>query len=246
MRINGFKQLSAFYSWVFDNQGELDIKQSHISLYCFLFNQNNRSNWSEWFKCPFDLGMMGSCIGSKTTYYKCLDDLQKWKLIKYKKGINDYKAPQISIIQLSKNEPLTVPLSEPLTVQLSVPLTGNIIKLITNNYELIEQRLEYWIESETNKPKQPNNKIPTLEEFFAYALDKKPTVNHEEVRLKYFSWVENDWSINRKEGKQPINNWKTTLLNTLKYLGEQPKQQSTQSSLLPDMDYIKQQIELNK
>ena len=95
MRINGFHQISAFYSIVFSQK--YDFKPQHISLYMFLLNQNNRNNWVEWFKCPIDLGMTGSCIGSKKTYYQCLDDLQAWGLLVYQKGENMWKAPKIKI-----------------------------------------------------------------------------------------------------------------------------------------------------
>ena len=153
-RINIYEQISLFYSYVFEHQDK--VHQSHVSLYMFLINQNNRANWSEWFKLPYDLAMAGACIGSKSTYYKCLNDLQEWKLIKYKKGLNDYKAPQISIVQLSRSVPLTVPLSEPLTVPLTVPLseqlsvllTGNIDILITDNYKLITDNIKKWIKKE--------------------------------------------------------------------------------------------------
>jgi hypothetical protein len=153
-RINIYEQISSFYSFVYENPNK--VNKSHVALYMFLLNQNNRSNWSEWFKLPYDLAMAGACIGSKATYYKCLNELQSWKLIKYKKGENDYKAPQISILVLSKSEPLTVPLSEPLTVpltgqlseQLSVLLTGKIDILITNNYKLITDNIKKWIKKE--------------------------------------------------------------------------------------------------
>jgi len=153
--MNGFEQIKSFYSWVFNNSDK--VRPTHISLYLFLLNQNNRSMWVEWFKCPYDLAMQGACIGNKNTYYKCLDELQLYGLIIYQKGINNYKAPLIKLIQLYGNEPLTeqvtVPQSEQVTVPLTVPLTvpqydtqteplcgllnKNIYKLITNNFELL-------------------------------------------------------------------------------------------------------------
>jgi hypothetical protein len=148
MRINGFEQIKAFYSWIFNNPEK--ARPTHISLYLFLLNQNNRANWVEWFKCPYDLAMHGARIGNKGTYYNCLDDLKKWGIIDYKKGINNYKAPLIKLIQLYNNEHLTelvtVPLSEHLTepqcVPLPVPLTGNKYKLLTNNIKLITDNIE--------------------------------------------------------------------------------------------------------
>lgn len=148
--MDGFAQIKAFYSWVFNNPDK--IRPTHISLYLFLLNQNNRSMWVEWFKCPYDLAMQGACIGNKNTYYKCLDELKSYDLIDYKKGINNYKAPMIKLFQLYDSEPLsgnvTVPLSEPQTEPLTGLLDKNTYKLITTNFKLINERLQSWIDSE--------------------------------------------------------------------------------------------------
>ena len=68
-----------------------------------------------------------------------------------------------------------------------------------------------------------NNTIPNLDEFLAYGLDKTPDVSKEALSLKYESWKENGWCVNRQGKKQPIKNWKATLINTLPYLPKQPK-----------------------
>jgi len=149
--MNGFEQIKSFYSWVFNNPDK--VRPTHISLYLFLLNQNNRAMWVEWFKCPYDLAMQGACIGNKNTYYRCLDDLQNYNLIEYKKGINNYKAPMIRLIQLYDTvhltEQVTVPQSKKLTEPLTEPLTEllnkNIYKLITDNYKTINNKLETWL-----------------------------------------------------------------------------------------------------
>jgi len=61
--------------------------------------------------------------------------------------------------------------------------------------------------------------MPSLEEFIAHAKERKADVNPEDVRLKYFSWKDNDWSITRDNKTRPILNWKSTLTNTVKFLG---------------------------
>ncbi len=160
-RINYFTQIKNFYSFVFNSDKE--VRPVHISLYMFLLNQNNRNNWIEWFKCPYDLAMQGACVSSKNTYYKALDDLQSFNLIEYQKGINLYKSPKIKILPLSiensvlnidtLTEQLSVPLSEKLTEQLSatqtepltVLLSDNIYKLITDNYKTVNDKLETWL-----------------------------------------------------------------------------------------------------
>lgn len=155
--MNIYHQIRGFYSKVFNQ--EHDLRSTHISLYMFLLNQNNRSNWSEWFKCPHDTAMMGALINSKTTYYKCLNDLKSFGFIDYQKGINDFKSPKIKIIDLSKEQDI-VPkpesseskidtlcrnlfgnLPEQVAVlllrNLSVLLSGNKDILLTGNYKLV-------------------------------------------------------------------------------------------------------------
>jgi hypothetical protein len=189
-RINGFDQIKSFYSWLFNNQDK-EVNTSHVSLYLFLVNQNNRSNWVEWFKMPYDLGMAGSCIGSRNTYYKCLSDLQEWGLIEYQKGTNNYKAPIIKLC-LFKNEHLTeqvpIPLSEqvlvPLTEHLTEPLTEHIYKLLTDNLKQITDNLPAVIDFlktlDSPKPKELN--IPF--ETFWSIYDKKEDRQKCEVRWK--------------------------------------------------------------
>lgn len=163
MRINGFDQLKAFYSWVFNNQDK-NVKSQHISLYVFLLNQNNRNNWVEWFKCPFDLAMSGSAIGNKKTYYNCLRDLSDWGLIEYKKGINDWKAPSIKleVLKCTSTATATVPQSVPLLQPLPIPLPTHIYKLITDNLELITNNLENWILSALEQNEQVYRKFKHL------------------------------------------------------------------------------------
>ena len=62
--------------------------------------------------------------------------------------------------------------------------------------------------------------VPSVEEYLKHALKRKPNVCPEDGKLRYYSWVDNDWSINRNGINTPIKNWKSTLTNTLKYLNE--------------------------
>ena len=80
-------------------------------------------------------------------------------------------------------------------------------------------------EEEKREDKIKQN-LPTLEEFIAHAVERKKNVCTEEVRLKYFAWVDNNWSITRNNKTEPIKNWKASLTNTVKYLGEAYKQPS--------------------
>jgi hypothetical protein len=83
---------------------------------------------------------------------------------------------------------------------------------ITNEQPTSNQRVT------TNKNIKKENKeiyIPEFNEFLEYAISQVPTVNKEDVRLKYESWKVNEW----KDGNdKKIMNWKTKLNNTLPYI----------------------------
>lgn len=158
-RINIYKQIRGFYSKVFSSA--YSVQTSHISLYMFLLNQCNRANWVEWFKCPYDIAMLGSCIHSNKTYYQKLNDLQEWGFLEYQPGINMYKAPKIKLVELYESKENTVPtpeedssvkitqlitqlttqLGEQLTTQLlsqlSTQVSTHIYILLNNNYKLV-------------------------------------------------------------------------------------------------------------
>lgn len=72
-------------------------------------------------------------------------------------------------------------------------------------------------ESKGKKRIKREKEIPPLEIFVAYAKEQKPNVNEEEVKFKYKAWVENDWHTGKGA---PILNWKSTLSNTLAFIGE--------------------------
>jgi hypothetical protein len=104
---------------------------------------------------------------------------------------------------------------------------GTIIQIV--NYE------KYQIETNETTNEQPtnnqrvttNNKekkenkeitIPSIDEFLAYSVSQIPNINKQDVQLKYKSWLVNDWCVNVDGKQRKISNWKTTLLNTLRYL----------------------------
>jgi len=70
----------------------------------------------------------------------------------------------------------------------------------------------------TTKEYKENKKeiyIPEYSEFLAYALTQSPNIDKEHLRLKYDSWVVNDW----KDGNdKKIVNWKSKLNNTLPHI----------------------------
>lgn len=102
---------------------------------------------------------------------------------------------------------------EPQTVN---PLTEKpyTAKPQTVNPQLLSTKKQSKQSQITNKQNK-EIQIPAWEEFFLYAAEKKPNVCETSLKLKYDSWVENDWFTGNGD---KIKNWKTTLLNTLPYI----------------------------
>jgi len=73
---------------------------------------------------------------------------------------------------------------------------------------------------EFNIRKKENKEItiPSIDEFLSYSVTQITNINKQDVELKYKSWLVNDWCVNVEGKQRKITNWKTTLLNTLRYL----------------------------
>ncbi len=77
------------------------------------------------------------------------------------------------------------------------------------------QKDTYNNDNNANNEKNENKNIPALKDFIDYAIEKEPSVDINEVRLKYLAWVENGW----KDGNdRQVKNWKSKLLNTMLHL----------------------------
>lgn len=91
---------------------------------------------------------------------------------------------------------------------------------------------------EQGKVKEKKN-LPSLSEFLNYAKDKayekNLSLDETKVELKYESWIENKWRTGKDK---KINNWKSTLLNTLPYLQKEKSCAKKQKDYLQMEDLI--------
>ena len=170
-------------------------------------------------------------VSSYNTYSKTLKDLVEFGfIIMVRKSKNQWSSNVIALSNIdeardeARDAPLDVALLEHVQQHEQLNKTSKLLNsktytLIVENLELVEKNLEAWIKSEKTR-------IPTLEEFIAYAIKKKPNVNQEEVRLKYESWVEAGWKCGPSDKKKPIKIWKSTLTNTLPFIGTSESQMS--------------------
>jgi hypothetical protein len=193
--MNSYELSRNWFDWTFENPER--INPNHTALYFFIIEHCNRLGWKEKFGLPTTMAKEAIGIRSYNTYINTLNDLVEFGFIKLiEKSKNQYSSNIVALSNFNKAP--------------DKALDKALVKHGTKQGESI-----YSI----NKQETINNKhIPELYEFLEYAVQQVPTINKEDVKLKYESWKVNDWSVTVNNKTRKIVNWKSTLLNTLPYL----------------------------
>ncbi|EHQ02120.1 hypothetical protein [Gillisia limnaea] len=84
---------AAFEKFFFDDR----LNPTHISLYMALFQEWNSSRFADEFYVNRRDLMMASKIGSKSTYHRCVTDLDTWEYLSYFPSNNPYKGSKIKM-----------------------------------------------------------------------------------------------------------------------------------------------------
>lgn len=190
--MNSYELSKNWFNWCFENPEK--ISTNHTALYFYIIDHCNRLGWKEKFGLPSEMAKEAIGIKSYKTYIKALNDLIDWGFIKLiQKSSNQYTANIIAIVNFTKASTKASTKANPKQVQ-----------------------------SKDTINKQETNKlnIPTYDEFLQYAIQQVPTINKEDVRLKYEAWKVNGWADGNDK---KIKNWKSKLTNTLPYLRKNEK-----------------------
>lgn len=92
--VNYIRHLNAvFVQFSKDNR----LNPTHISLYMALFQLWNNNRFKEVFYVNREEVMQLSKIGSKSTYHRCVKELNHWKYIVYFPSHNPYKGSKIKM-----------------------------------------------------------------------------------------------------------------------------------------------------
>lgn len=195
-----FKLTRDFWDFAFENPEK--IKPNHCALFLFIVEHCNRLGWKEKFGLPTTMTKDAIGIRSYNTYIQTLNDLVDFGLIiLIERSKNQYSS---NIVAISNNDKA-----------LDKALDKAFIKHDTKQSESTIQSIDSINKPITNKQ---NTIIPLYNDFLNYAIEQKPKVNKSLVKLKYDSWIVNDW----KDGNgKPIKNWKSKLNNTLPFIAEQ-------------------------
>ncbi len=108
---------AAFSTFYFDDR----LNPTHISLYMALFQEWNSSRFMDEFYVNRRELMRVAKIGSKSTYHRCIVDLDAWNYLLYFPSNNPYKGSKIKMAIIGTSD-------EPVVGQYSprsVPLEGH-------------------------------------------------------------------------------------------------------------------------
>jgi len=193
---------AAFSTFFFDDR----LNPTHISLYMALFQEWNSSRFAdEFFVNRRDL-MRCAKIGSKSTYHRCVTDLDTWNYLTYFPSNNPYKGSKIkmSIIGTS-DEPDTGhynpeleqiaeqyhPIRKPVVYQ-HRPINGQALVSTINNTKQV------------NNTKQPKGRQAVIIFFNKKGFDA------DEAKKFFDHYEASNWKTS--DGK-PIRDWQALALN---------------------------------
>jgi len=200
--LNSYELSRKWFDWCFENPEK--INPNHSAIYFFAIEHCNRLGWKNKFGFPTQMTMDAIGIKKHQTYIKYFNDLVQWGFFELvQKSQNQYSANIISLISAKPKN--------------GKALDKAIIKHTAKQSSSIGQSNGSINKPLTNKPltNKPINTIPDFFEFKKYAFEHRPNVNESDLKLKYDSWIANDW---KNGNDKQIKNWKSSLLNTLPYI----------------------------
>lgn len=131
IHLNAFLNMAAKEKW---------IGVYHYALYMTLFHIWNKTGFSKTFTVKRNDGMKAAKISSKTTYYRCLKELEAAKLLKYFTGDSPFTPAKIEMIPLVSMQDygtVTVPQEVPQNQKngaVTVPVEGPLLQTNNTNF----------------------------------------------------------------------------------------------------------------
>jgi hypothetical protein len=218
---------AAFEKFFFDDR----LNPTHISLYMALFQEWNSSRFADEFFVNRRELMRVAKIGSKSTYHRCVTDLDAWNYLDYFPSNNPYKGSKIkmSIIGTSdepdmgqynpKLEHLAEqyhPIREPVLYQ-HRPTNG---QAVDSHRPVSGQALVPYI---NNTKQVNNNKQPKGRQAVLIFFEEKG-FSADEGKKFFEHYQANDWKTS--DGKA-IKDWRALAINwmdRIELFGEENKQ----------------------
>ena len=250
--MNYIKQLNAaFEKFFFDDR----LNPTHISLYMALFQEWNSSRFATEFFINRRELMRVAKIGSKSTYHRCIVELDKWDYLSYFPSSNPYKGSKIKMFIIeTSNESFTEdhdplleklaeqyhPINEPVVYRHG-PNGGQAVNPNhpTNGQAVYQHRpvSGQALVSNINNTKQVNiNKQPKDRQAVLYFFKEKGFAAEE--GKKYFEYYQDrDW---KTRDNQEVKDWRALAINWMdRTVLEIPKNNKSNNGASQKRDHLK-------
>jgi len=204
---------AAFSTFYFDDR----LNPTHISLYMALFQEWNSCRFMDEFYVNRRELMRVAKIGSKSTYHRCIVDLDAWQYLSYFPSNNPYKGSKIKMAIIGTSDEPVVGQYNPILEQLAeqyyprgVPLEGHYHpkngQVLYQHHPIGGQALV----SNTNNIKQENNiKQPKGRQAVILFFEEKG-FDADEGKKFYEHYADREWKTS--DGK-PIRDWRSLATN---------------------------------
>ncbi|MDT0687354.1 hypothetical protein RM549_18590 [Salegentibacter sp. F188] len=212
--MNYIKQLNAaFEKFFFDDR----LNPTHISLYMALFHEWNSSRFaSEFFVNRREL-MRVAKIGSKSTYHRCIVELDKWDYLSYFPSSNPYKGSKIKMAIIETSDEPDMGQYNPKLEQLAEryhPIREPVVypHHPTNGQAVYQHRpvSGQALVSNINNTKQVNiNKQPKDRQAVLYFFKEKG-FSADEGKKFFEHYQERDW---KTSDENEVRDWRALAIN---------------------------------
>lgn len=219
--VNYIKHLKGvFLQFSKDNR----LNPTHISLYVALFQIWNNNRFLEEFYINREEVMSFSKIGSKSTYHKCIRELNHWKYLIYYPSHNPFKGSKIKMFNFETSSGQALVHSNTKIETSSGQALVSINKHIQTNRN----------NKNINKLDQPKNEKIVIDFF---KKEKWPIIEAQ----KFFNHYQGiGWKVG---GKTKIVNWQATAKNWMikseEILSVQAQSRTNQNPVSQNMDNLK-------
>lgn len=204
---------AAFEKFYFDDR----LNPTHISLYMALFQEWNSSRFAnEFYVNRRDL-MLASKIGSKSTYHRCVTDLDSWGYLFYFPSNNPYKGSKIKMSIIGTSDEPDMGRYSPILEQVAEQYRPNSVPIMGQHHPISGQVVDLHrpiggqaLVSTINNTKQVNNiKQPKgWQAVIDFFIEK--SFNADEGKKFFAHYETRNWQTS--DGKA-IRDWRAVATN---------------------------------
>lgn len=207
--MNYIKHLNSIFDLF---QKDFNLNPPHISLYMALFREWNKNRFTDQFAISRSQLMKTAKIGSKSTYHRCISDLDEYNYISYHPSRNPHRGSEVQMTNFhtstvpsrGQESPKSIGLVgdySPNTVPVTLYKHANLIKHINKPKQALPENYFEVINFFKNENKPEAEAL----HFFNYYQSKGWKVG-DNMEMKNWKAVAKNW-ISKSESSKTINDY---------------------------------------